>query len=801
LAQDPPTGNNKIKIPVRKPGMVLKTKTPKLKVKTKSAITLVCRLCKNPISDTNALLTCKSCGKHLCSICENKIDKEEIYIDGDDKHKLKQEFPLCEECYKFNLDKQKEQINIHRRYKQLNDSLPESPEVWFSTAERFIGSDRFYLAAMCFNEVIKFEKEYTERIIENWKNTGLRLLSESRPVEAVQCFDEALILNENLEDIWLNRGKTLVTLGRIKESLASFNKVIELNDKNFEAYSYKGFLLAFKNDQDGFDKNIKIAMDLNPNSEIVWLNKTKAHLVLKQFKDALNSSEKALNIKPDNIEALMCKCEGLTNSSEYLSAVECSKKILEQNVDNVKAINCKAKAFLGLGKNKEALELFEEVLKRDPNGEIVDYNEILNNTIQAGGIERVKQELEFDLDIQQKKLGSDKPLTPEQTHLLELEREKQKKEERRRLLEEERQLLVEKERLEKQLANEEKEKQKIKDKEIEDIEEKEKEEQEQEPKQGEIHKTEKPRIKDEEPISTTPPQQEDAKNSVKQNVNELPTIDELEKLYQLMKDPELSAKIDQSELKTLIHENSKLIKSELQNLKSSGVIISNLIELYKKAGEKYKKENYLEAIEIIIEILKEKEKHEKEIFNDEINKLSTIISEMGSKLPIETFNEKLKEVKKALSENNLTNIRHEIDEIIKSIAIREKYYPKAKQLIENLEQKIGTIEKAGINVNEAKSFYDEMKQCLEGNDFQELSILKKRCLKSIEESRTKYKALLEDIKLAQNQNEQLKKNGIDDLECKHLLKKSKMMVIAGNYDVAKTLLSECIERSNDLIKK
>jgi tetratricopeptide (TPR) repeat protein len=331
LVQDPSTGNNKIKVPVRKPGMVLKTKTPRLKIKTKSSITLVCRLCKNPISETNPLLTCNNCGKQLCSICEKKIDKEEIYMDDDKKHHLDQKYPMCSKCYTFNIDKQKDRINIHRRYKQLNDSLPENPEVWFSTAERFISSDRFYIAAMCYNEVIKMDKDYTRKIIENWENTGTRLLTQSRLVEAVQCFDEALILDEKLEDVWLNRGKILETLGRIKEAIASFNKVIEINDKNFEAYSHKGFLLASEKDQNGFNKNIETALNLDSKSDMVWLYKTKAHLVLDQFKDALQSSEQALKINPENIEALINKCEGLVNTNDYLSAVECSKRILEHD--------------------------------------------------------------------------------------------------------------------------------------------------------------------------------------------------------------------------------------------------------------------------------------------------------------------------------------------------------------------------------------------------------------------------------------------------------------------------------------
>jgi tetratricopeptide (TPR) repeat protein len=850
LTQDPTTGNNKIKIPVKRPGMVLKTKTPRLKIKPKAIITLACGLCKNPISDTNPLLTCKNCGKQLCSICENKIDKEEIYLDGDNKHSLDQEFPLCLKCYTLNIGKQKERISIHRRYKQLNDSLPENPDIWFSTGERFIGSDRFYLAAMCFNEAIKMDKEYTSKIIKNWNNTGTRLISESRSVEAVQCFDEALILNEKLEDVWLNRGKTLESLGRTKEAIASFNKVIELNEQNFEAYSHKGFLLASEKDQDGFNKNIKAALDLKSSSDLVWLYKTKAHLVLNQFKDAVNSSEQALKINPDNVEALINKCEGLTNSNECLSAVECSKKILELDPDNVKGFYCKAKALLGLGKNKEALELFDEVLKRDPNGETINYNEIINNTLQAGGIERVKEELEFDLDIQQAQLSPKKPLTPEETHLLELEREKHEKEERRKLQEEERRLLAETERLKGELAEEEKRKQE-EEANRKQVEEKARPIREEEPLKGEERKREheeedakqklegeqknipeeeehrkigeqvgveadkrnqepeeKQELKvdeikelNEESTSNALPPSEGSVSSVQERVNELPKINELKKLYELIKDPELSAKIDQSELKSLIHENSKILKSELHELKSSGVIISNLIELYKKAGEKYKKENYLDAIKIIIEIIQEKEKYEKDFFNIEIEKLSNRLSEVDSKYPVETFNLKLIEVKKELSANNLPGVRAGIFELKKLIALAEKYYPKAKQLIENLEQKIKAIEQAGININEAKHLLNDMKKCFETNDFQKLPTLKKQCLKSIEESRIKYKKLLEDIKMAQNQNVQLKNNGIDDLDCKHLLKKSKMMVIAGQYDEAKTLISKCIERSNELIKK
>ena len=749
-----PDKTPKTNIPVKKPGIKIKTKAPVVKVRTLGKKKIFCRICKNPITETNTLLTCKSCNKNFCDICEKKIEKQFVYQEGDKKHDLEQTYPLCSNCYKLNINRQIEQITMKRRFKQLNDSLPSDPEIWYSTGERFINSEKFYLASMCFNEAFKLDKNtnMNQKIVKNWEKISNKLLSESRLVEAVQCLDEALILDSKLPPLWLLRGKTLEALARFKEAIASFNKVLEMEDKNKEALSRKGYLLAMLKDKHGFDQCFSKAVENNPNEILVWHLKAKGHLILDESQQAFESAEHALKLEPENFDCKLIKCEALNNLNNSSDALVYSEKVLTIEPRNVLGLKCKGDALYKLGKNEDAMKIYTEILQLDPYGDNIDPNIIQTNLQNMlGGTEGSKPD-------EIKKPGTEyekaqRPLTPEETYLQEAEKRRK-----------------------------------------EELEKKQKEQKEQ---------------KDLESARSTQTEKQEPEHEREESVlikkgeliTEFPTIEELKILYNQLKSPEESTRLDQAEVRTFIQDQSKLLKQDLKELKETGHVISNLTHLYKKAGSKFKKENYLEALRIIIDVIEVKEEYEKKIIESELNKISNKLIEMKMNFPVEELQKRINQIKSELNEKKFNEIKEMIIGVKKQIALIEKYYPKAKQLIKSLEQKIKTIEQAGFNVSTPMNILNQMKQCFETNDYQKLPELKNDCLKSIEKSRDIYKNLLSEIKTAQKQYNLISKQGMEDDECKKLLKKAKMLVISGDYEEARKMISGCVERTNKLIEE
>jgi len=83
----------------------------RLKISEKKNI--VCEFCKTPASSKGDLLTCKQCEIAFCVNCERKIRKEETFFDGIETRQLSSDYPLCENCYRSNLQKHQVLDAIH----------------------------------------------------------------------------------------------------------------------------------------------------------------------------------------------------------------------------------------------------------------------------------------------------------------------------------------------------------------------------------------------------------------------------------------------------------------------------------------------------------------------------------------------------------------------------------------------------------------------------------------------------------------------------------------------------------------
>jgi Flp pilus assembly protein TadD len=64
---------------------------------------------------------------------------------------------------------------------------------------------------------------------------GIRLLRESNFEEALNFFDQALLLNQNDPELWNHKGVALRSLGRYDEAMECFNKSLELDPRDKKA--------------------------------------------------------------------------------------------------------------------------------------------------------------------------------------------------------------------------------------------------------------------------------------------------------------------------------------------------------------------------------------------------------------------------------------------------------------------------------------------------------------------------------------------------------------------------------------
>lgn len=68
--------------------------------------------------------------------------------------------------------------------------------------------------------------------LQNLIVKGKLSLEEGKFENALSCFDQAILLNQNDPELWNYKGVTLRSLGRYEEALECFNKSLEIDPRD-----------------------------------------------------------------------------------------------------------------------------------------------------------------------------------------------------------------------------------------------------------------------------------------------------------------------------------------------------------------------------------------------------------------------------------------------------------------------------------------------------------------------------------------------------------------------------------------
>ncbi len=71
--------------------------------------------------------------------------------------------------------------------------------------------------------------------IQELVQIGKSFLEESKFDDALNFFEQALLLNQNDPDLWNHKGVALRSLGRYEEAMCCFNKSLEIEPRDKHA--------------------------------------------------------------------------------------------------------------------------------------------------------------------------------------------------------------------------------------------------------------------------------------------------------------------------------------------------------------------------------------------------------------------------------------------------------------------------------------------------------------------------------------------------------------------------------------
>jgi len=201
------------------------------------------------------------------------------------------------------------------------------------------------------------------------------LLNNGKYEEIIKKADQYIKKNENTAIPWLFKASALDELGMEDEVEKVLKDAIERFENNWLVVGTLGFFYMVKNRVsealDLFEKVIEIVPDL----PVGWALKGKALLLMERYSEAVEALDNAINkaisltslTESESGELYTDRARCHFKLGEYEKAIKDARHALEIEPDNPDAVKVLALSLLELGRYEEALSLLESYLQRHPD--------------------------------------------------------------------------------------------------------------------------------------------------------------------------------------------------------------------------------------------------------------------------------------------------------------------------------------------------------------------------------------------------------------------------------------------------
>jgi tetratricopeptide (TPR) repeat protein len=173
----------------------------------------------------------------------------------------------------------------------------------------------------------------SQKTKEQWLAEAHRLLGNMDYQEALNAYEQAILLDPSYARAYNDKGVALSRLGRYQEALNAFEQAIRLDPSYARAYNDKGAALSR----------------------------------LGRYQEALNAFEQAIRLDPSYARAYNDKGAALSLFGRYQEALNAFEQAILLDPSYARAYNDKGIALSRLGRYGEALKAYEQAIRLDPN--------------------------------------------------------------------------------------------------------------------------------------------------------------------------------------------------------------------------------------------------------------------------------------------------------------------------------------------------------------------------------------------------------------------------------------------------
>jgi len=242
--------------------------------------------------------------------------------------------------------------------------MPDLAWAYASRGALYMNQERPEEALAETNRGIELDPNYAWALA----NRGRIYRFLDRDEEAMADLSRAIQLEPKMSGAWAERGEIHRKHGRLDEALEDLEQALRLNSRNAWAAARRGQVLKAKGRYLDALAEMHRAIALSPKDD-AWSLTTRGelHVHFENWPDALSDFSLAIELEPDNAEAIADRAQVYQELERYEEAAADFSWLIEHHPELTWAFAQRGQAYLGLGRYAEALADLNKALERSPD--------------------------------------------------------------------------------------------------------------------------------------------------------------------------------------------------------------------------------------------------------------------------------------------------------------------------------------------------------------------------------------------------------------------------------------------------
>ncbi len=217
-----------------------------------------------------------------------------------------------------------------------------------------------------FKETIKLP-QIDKYEIWDLNDKGCALDNLEHHNEALQCFEDAIDIDDGKDQIWYNKAVCLQNMKRYPHAIICYDNAISINPLLPNALLKKAECLELLGKTIEANTIRQFAFTVSPRDISFWFTIGNEFMKARNYELSIKCFEKVLREDGENINALIKKGKASEYLNNFQNAISCYLKAIDIDPRFVYGIYCLANIYLLLKKYPDALSAIDNLLNIEEN--------------------------------------------------------------------------------------------------------------------------------------------------------------------------------------------------------------------------------------------------------------------------------------------------------------------------------------------------------------------------------------------------------------------------------------------------